>query len=300
MTAAMLVIALTLSVPITSPATWVMLAKNGKVMVVICRDHKLRVFSLPDAKITRSIDVPAGLCLTAISDDGRSVLIADYRGGVHAWDTSTGDSLLEQHVDHYLTAAAFSHDGRLLATAPGDAAVTIFDLATRRALFALASGSAFTGAIAFSRDGKSIATAEGDGVSIFDATGKKVAHNDDFSSEPLTLDFSPDGKEVAAAGADKVVVFIDNATGKTSRRIPKSAEAVFYVEVSPDGHHVAAVTLNANAMQAPAPIIVYEVASLEKKNEWTSPGSLYIATWMEDHFVAVTATPEAVNLWRVW
>ena len=301
--AAVLAVAANITLPTPSAANFVMVAKNGRLAAAICGDHKIRVFVLPEGRLLRTFDVNGRHgSLSALSDDGRSMMIADYSGVVTVWDTSTGETRLEQRFDHYPLAAAFTHDGRLLALATGFGPVQVFDLASNRLAFKLADTPAGSVAIAFSRDGDLIGTADGDGaVRIHDArTGKIVSENSDFLMEPLTLDFSPDHKQVVAAGADRSVVFIDTATGKTVRRTKKMLEAVVYLEVSPDGQRVAVVTANANNMGLPAPLVVLDTASLQTKKNWMPRTSLIGGAWMPDgHFLVATNSPEAVHLRRL-
>jgi WD40 repeat protein len=301
--AAVLAVAANITLPTPSAANFVMIAKNGRLAAAICGDHKIRVWVLPDGQLLQTVDVNGRHgSLSALSDDGRSMMIADYAGVVTVWDTSTGETRLEQRFDHYPLAAAFSHDGDLLALATGSGPVQVFDLAAKRLAFKLPDTPAGSVAIAFSRDGALIGTADGDGVvRIHDArTGKLIYENSDFLMEPLTLDFTPDHKHVVAAGADKSVVFIDTATGKTVRRTKKMREAVVYLEVSPDGQQLAVVTLNANNMQLPAPLVVLDTASLETKKNWMPKTGLIGGAWMPDgHFLVATSSSEAVHLRRL-
>ena len=148
-----------------------------------------------------------------------------------------------------------------------------------------------------------IAGADGDGVRVYDGrTGVLISQSSDFPITPLTVDFTPDGKQVIAAGGDRVVTFIDSATGKTMRRTKKTAEAIAYLEVSPDGAQLAAVTFNDHSAQLPAAVVFWELASLQKRAEWTSPKGVRFGfgAWLEDgHFFSVTATPDAMHLLRV-
>jgi len=83
-TGAMLAIAMTLMSP--SPVGTLLLPADGKSATALCRDHKLRVFSLPDGKLLRTIDwTPGQLALSTISDDGRWVMLSDYLGDVSIW-----------------------------------------------------------------------------------------------------------------------------------------------------------------------------------------------------------------------
>jgi WD40 repeat protein len=292
----MLAIALSVTLTTPSPVGTLLLPVNGKSATALCRDHKLRVFSLPDGKLLRTIDsTSAHLALSTISDDGRWVMVSDYGGDVSIVDTATGRSQFKQHVAHYLTAAALSHDGRLLAAAPGAEAVRIIDIGAGRVVNELAR-AAFIGAIAFSRDNKLIATADGDGVGIFEIGGKRISRNDDFLLSPLTIDFSADGKKVIAGGADKAILLIDAGTGKTLWRATVP-DAVMWAGISPDGKHFAVATMNANNLRLPSPVVFFDFDSPQKKSQWMPPKGVVGGGWtLDGHFFAAIATNDAVRL----
>jgi WD40 repeat protein len=289
-----------LSTPSLVVAT--MFARNARVAAGISEDHKLRVWDLGKAALLRTTDVTGrDVAMTAMSDDGRTMLMGDYRGDITMWSVRTGEVQFEQHLDRYLTAAAFSHDGRLLAVAPGSM-VRVYDTQSKKLLYELEAGAG-SNCVAFSRDDALIATCESDGIRVYGAkTGKLVSRNTDFLAEPLAIDFTPDGRQVVAGGGDKRVLLIDAATGKTLRTV-KTVEAIFYLEVSADGQELAVVTQPADTPQLPAPVAFIRLPSFQRKGEWMSPSGILLpagAAWTEDgHFVAATATATALHLWRV-
>lgn len=290
------------TLPTPSPATGAMLAKSGKLAAAICADHQIRIWSLPEARLLRTLDLgDRNVAINLMPDDGRWILIADYAGRITVWNTSTGETQLEQRFDNYLGAAAFSHDGRWLAMAPGPEPVRVVDLESKRVLYRIEDAPPGPVAIAFSGDGELLATSDAEALRFFDgATGKAISKNSDFLLVPLAIAFTRDGRQAAAAGGDKVISVIETATGKTLRRTRKSGEAVFYLEVSGDGNELAAVTLKADNMSLPSPIVVWDIATLQKKAEWVPPPGALSAAWTADgHFIAATATPEALKLWRV-
>lgn len=285
-----------------SPVIVSVIAGNGSVAAAVSADHQLRTWDVRAARLLQALDVAGrDVALTAMSDDGRLLLMADYRDAVTVWNPATGHVEFEERLDRYLTAAAFSRDGRLLAVAPGSP-VRVYDIAAHRVLYELERTTGCTN-IVFSRDNARIATTDGDGVRIYDArTGALVSNNTEFLAVPLAVDFTADGKHVVAGGGDNVVLLIDAATGKTVARMPRTAEAIFQLAVSPDGRRLAVVTQQANAPQAAAPVVFADLPSLRKAGEWTSPAGVLVpgAAWnAEGHFLAATATADVLHLWRV-
>jgi WD40 repeat protein len=289
---------LAVAITLTSPELCgtLLLPVSGKSATVLCRDHKLRVFALPEGKLLRTIDGgSARLALSTISDDGRLVMVSDYAGDVSVLDTSTGERTFKQHINHYVTAAAFSHDARFLAVASGAEPVRIIDIGAKSVLREL-EPTTFTGAIAFSRDDQLIATADERSVRIYDVEGRRLARNTDFLMSPLALDFSADGKLVIAGGADKAVLLIDVATGKTLRRI-SMPDAVMWTGLSPDGKHLAVATMHADNLLLPSPVVFSDIASAQKKSQWMPPKEVVGGGWTRDgHFIAATVAEGAVHL----
>ena len=48
---ALLLLASEIAIPTTSPVGFMMLAKNGRVAAGTCRDHKIRVWALPEVRL---------------------------------------------------------------------------------------------------------------------------------------------------------------------------------------------------------------------------------------------------------
>lgn len=287
---------------VPSPLVMTMLARRGGVVAGVSSDQKLRVWDTRTKRLSHTIDVTGReVAWTAISDDGRLLLLADYAARVTVWNSATGHVEWEFKAPRYLTAAAFSRDGRLLAVAPGSP-IQVYDVGTHRLLRELAS-TVGTTSVVFSRDGTSLASSDGDGIRIYDVgTGRLRAKNEDFVSEPLAVEFSADGKQLFAGGGDRAVLLIDAKTGSTLRRSATLTDPVFYLETSPNGREVAAVTQNADDPQRPAPVVFVDVTSMAATSTWLSPTGVLLpgATWTSDgHFVAPTQSPGALHLWTI-
>jgi len=285
-----------------SPLVMTVLSRSNGIVAGASIDHKLRVWDSRSRKLTHTIDLAGrDVAWSAISDDGRLVLVADYAARVTIWNTATGRVEWEFKTPHYLTAAAFSRDGHLLAIAPGTP-VQLYDVGSRRLIRELET-TVGTTSVVFSRNGTSLASTDGDGVRIYDAgSGKLLARNLDFVSEPLAMDYAIDGKTVFAGGGDGTVLSIDSKTGGTIRRSVKLTDPVFYAETSPNGRETAVVTQNADDPQRPAPVVFVDVGSLATKFSWASPAGVLLpgATWTSDgHFIVATQTPGALHVWTI-
>ena len=291
-----------LSLPTPASATGFVISESGTVAAAPCRDGVLRVWSLPDGKLTQAINIKdRAVDVTTISDDGKFVAIGDHQGGGSAWDTSSGAELGSFSLAHYPVVGAFSHDGKFVAFATSGRDVRLFPRSTSSDGMGIPD-SRDTVALAFSRDNSRIASVGGDtSLHVYDVNSRKSSSaNTDLLNEALAIDFTADGKQIIAAGGDKVVYFIDPATGKTLRKFPKLADPIFALSVSPDGTLLCTVTLHAEGMSLPAPIILWDLASGTKKQEWTPPAGALGGGWTADgHLVIATATKDAIHLFHM-
>jgi WD40 repeat protein len=140
-------------------------------------------------------------------------------------------------------SAAFSADGKLLATASYDIAAHLFDVASGKEIARLAHDGRVTD-VAFSPDGKLLATACGDKMArLFDVASREKVASLAHDNGVQGVAFSPDGKLLATAaggknGFDGEVRLFGVANNKEVTRLPHDLVA-FNVAFSPDGHLLA-------------------------------------------------------------
>jgi len=284
------------------PASFAM-SKDGALVASACRDHKLRVWSLPQARLLHTKELGGReIDVTAMSGDGRWIVVGDHKGAVTIWNSSTGEIDMQLQLEHYPWPAVFSRDGKSLAIAPMGGAIQVFDIGARHKRFELESPVGGTNALSFSRDGARIATADGDCVvRIYDAAdGKLMARNEDSILEPSTLDFTADGKHVAIGSVAKVTVYLDVATGQVARRMDRDAEPPLVLQFSENANYLAILFFKADDMLAPAPMVVSETASGRKIVEWMPPAFPLGVTWTGDgRLLAAIAAKDALQIWRV-
>jgi WD40 repeat protein len=285
-----------------APANFFVLARSGKSGAAVCDDHKLRVWALPEGRLLRTIDLAELIDAAAMSGDGAWIAVGDHSGGYTVWNAATGAQQLQFRMAYYPFALAFSADAKRLAIAPAGEPVQIYDVASRAKLFELEPTVGGTAAVAFSGDGSRIATADADTiVRIYDGgTGKLLARNTDFLLEPLAVSFTADGKRVLAGGGDLTIALLDAATGSAVRKSAKLTDPVIYLEVSPDGQLAAAGLMHAANMLMAAPLIVSEVESGRKVQEWLPAGRMLGGGWTVDgHLLAATNSDSGLQIWRV-
>jgi WD40 repeat protein len=148
------------------------------------------------------------------------------------------DLTLTGHSD-WVTGAAYSPDGRRIATASKDGSARIWDAATGKQIMALSQGHWVTSA-AFSADGRRLVTASSDGrARVWDAaTGRLIQTVGDGKAWMTSAAFDPTGDRIVTASRDKTARIWDAATGKQIVALLGHTDWVTCAAFSPDGRRV--------------------------------------------------------------
>lgn len=170
-----------------------------------------------------------------------------------------------------ITALAFSPDGKDVASS-GFHEVNLWKTADGALDRRLKGQGERIYEIAYSRDGKWMAIASGDpgqfgGVSLLTAEpsggGKAVRELLESIDCVFAVAFSPDGKTLAAAGADRAIRVWNVETGKLLATIEDHADWILDLAFSPDGKKLASASRDKTAK-------VFDVA--KKESQVTFPG----------------------------
>jgi WD40 repeat protein/serine/threonine protein kinase/DNA-binding XRE family transcriptional regulator len=167
------------------------------------------------------------------------------------WDTITGDVLytLSGHTSG-IAGVAFSPDGTRLATASWDGTARVWDITpARESLFiprdlqAEDPDSDWTFDVRYSPDGTRILTdyPQGNAAKLWDSiSGKELLT---FEGHADFLDYSPDGKMIAAS-SDKTIVVWDAKTGKQLVTLVGHTDYINSIDFSGDGTLLASAGLD--------------------------------------------------------
>jgi RNA polymerase sigma factor (sigma-70 family) len=206
---------------------------------------------LLDARTGRVLRPLPGGGSVALSPDGKLVAVRGLDQGLRVLETATGKEVWslpgdprygrgkEISVDEH-GFAAFSPDGKLLASGGWNKVVEVYEAGTGKSVASLAGHKGPLQAGAFSPDGKLLATASRDAtVGVWDVAQGKVAHVlKGHKSDVYALAFSPDGKVLASGSRDLSLKLWDPASGQEVR--PGLASGTFYaLAFGPDGKTLA-------------------------------------------------------------
>ncbi len=199
--------------------------------------------------------------------------LAGQPGSVRILSIESGESLmrLEGHQDTVLTVV-FSHDGKHVATGSQDKTAIVWDSETSDKVLTIDGHDEPVPAVAFSPDGLRIATGsldntiqirsiqEGELLTTLRATensdplfksyyeafkgkagiGSPGSYNLTITNGVISLDYSPDGKLLAAGNANWQLEFWDTQSHRLVSRIRGEQAPVHSVEFRPNGQSVIA------------------------------------------------------------
>jgi RNA polymerase sigma factor (sigma-70 family) len=132
---------------------------------------------------------------------------ADHSGQVQLWDARAGTLKHVLKQDNYVTAVAFSPDGKMVAGSAGGELVQVWGVEKGEVIVSLKGHQRGQRTVAFSPDGKIVAVGGPDGkVRLWDVqTGKLKETMEGHEAEVYSIAFSPDGKTLASASQDQTV-----------------------------------------------------------------------------------------------
>jgi WD40 repeat protein len=206
---------------------------NKKTFIAATRDWNIRVCEVGSGDVKLQFK-PEGIQFgspSAVSPDGKTLVIGDTDSIVHLIDTGTGKETRGFQAPigtpegkwrgHRRWAglrwSAFSPDGRYLTTV-GIWSMHLWDLSTGKLIHHIKDSS---GAVVFSPDGKYLACGNDGAIRLYKiGTGKEVRRFEQHAGWIRTIAFSPDGKKLGTCETPYTVSLWDVNTGKRIHHFP--------------------------------------------------------------------------------
>jgi WD40 repeat protein len=183
----------------------------------------------------------------AYSPDGLRLVVSGGSTAGEVFDATDGTPLVNLHggFGNHQGSAAFSPDGKFLATTSGENVAYLWETGTGKKILTYSGHGDWIGDLAFSPDGQILATISFDRTArIWEAaSGKELFSVQAFSelldtSQALGIEFSPDGSKFATAAGHTPRVW-DARSGKELLALPSQIENAYSLAFSPDGGRLA-------------------------------------------------------------
>ena len=192
--------------------TQVVFSDDGKFVVGLCGDRKIRLWDAASGALKHTTPIgaaPEQVANVAIRPDASVAAVAGRDGTIRVLRIKDGE-LVQRLTGHKKRpgALAFSADGKVLASGTDEErSVRLWDLTTARQTLTLEDGFGGPADLAFSPKGDLIAGSNYDAnVRIWDAkSGRLLKTIEDVLVSVFSLSFSPDGSYLAGAGVDQTV-----------------------------------------------------------------------------------------------
>jgi WD40 repeat protein len=204
----------------TAPIKSASVDAAGRLAVTGSDDKTVRVWSLADGKLLRTIRVPAGpdnvgrIFAVAMSPDGEIIAAGGWTTSgpedlIYLFETRSGKMSKQILVSAVTVGLTFSQDGRYLAAGLfGNNGLRVYDRDRQwTEVFRDTDYGYSIYGLTFAADGRLATTSEGGKIRLYDANFKLVVPpRPATGGDPLRIAFSPDGTMLALGYGDAPVV----------------------------------------------------------------------------------------------
>jgi WD40 repeat protein len=206
--------------------------------------YTLRLWNPAAGKEIKRFELPKNEPPTYLAfapGDSNKLAAVVAEDNMHIFDVKTGKAAVT--LKHYWPSRlAWSPDGKALASAGNGPVIRRWEPTTGKELAEQDGHISPISSVALSKDGKWAVSAGGD-VRLWDAaTGKPKLK---VKQSATTVAISPDGKQLAVAGRDRIVRLLDAEKGTVTKELKGHKHALASVVFSPDGKLLASGDLQA-------------------------------------------------------
>lgn len=214
---------------------------DDNTLVTATEDGTLMAWDLRAHKVTRSF-TSAPLSALLHIPDSQNVLVAHRKAYLRVYAYPNLAKVAERQLSSGLRAVAVSRDGMTIAAATDDNQVLLLDTKLNITRTLLPAPRDVL-SLRFSPDGKQLAAGTWFKVLLWDlATGQQTLRDTEHFGAIISIDYTPDGKDLVSLGriSDSSLRLTDVANGQVLSRMAPLPLCGWMVQVSPDGHYVAA------------------------------------------------------------
>jgi WD40 repeat protein len=141
------------------------ISPDGKVLTTSSFDGSISLWNAVNGRLLNTLTGHVERALSLAFSPADTILAsAAWDGRLGIWDTKTGRGVFRRGHQGGMHCAAFSPDGRTIATCGNDRTVRLWNVAHREEIAILKSHTAAVGEVAFSPDGRWLASASDDGT----------------------------------------------------------------------------------------------------------------------------------------
>ncbi len=224
------------------------LSPDGRLMITTGLDKKICVWDMGTGQLLRSDGYDGGTAICgALSADGKLLATGTYGDTVHFWDVTAGKRVGKLVTGERKSLSVdFSPDQTRLAVASEGGTVAVWNVKPQQKVWTSAKQSRPVAVVVFSPDGKTLATttydrknAEEPGeVKLWDAqNGSELAVLSADALGHTHARFSPDGKLLAAGGAERELRIweVESRELRWTISTPRSTSCLAFM---PDGKRI--------------------------------------------------------------
>lgn len=287
----------------------VVYSPDGKFLASASKDGTVKIWDVNNLSVLKTLKVVDDLDAhggygafgAAYSPDGKLLAVVAADGRLTVWDVTTWQ-LKYQVAAHQgiIYGVAYSHDGKYIATGGEDSVARVWDAASGKKVYDLSGDKGNkTGiqAVVFSKDDSILFTGGDEDKSVYAwdiKTGQfsYTLSNSGSSNTINGLAVSPDGRQLASSGSDRLIRLWNLDTKSFTMEIPGHADWVYGMAYTVDGKQL----ISASADRT---IRIWDVAY--GRNDMVLTGATDQVFWVSvDPNGRYLTSASADNLIRVW